>query len=116
MTPTEQHHAQIEKEALAVTWACEKFRDYLIGLSFHIQSDHKPLVPLFTSKGLDELPVRVQRFRLRLMHFNFTVSHVPGKDLVVADTLSRARVTDDEEFQQEARSLYQSHCATVTSF
>ena len=108
MTPTEQRYAQIEKEALAVTWACERFRDYLIGLSFHIQTDHKPLVPLFTYKGLDELPVRVQRFRLRLMRFNFTVSHVPGKDLVVADTLSRAPVssgvTDDEEFQQEVEA------------
>ena len=43
MTPTEQRYAQIEKEPLAVTWACERFRDYLIGLSFHIQTDHKPL-------------------------------------------------------------------------
>jgi len=54
---------------------------------------------------LDELPIRVQRFRLRLMRFKFTVSHVPGKNLVVADTLSRAPVSsgiaDDEEFQQE---------------
>ena len=55
------------------------------------------------------------------MCFNFTVSHVPGKDLVVADTLSRATVSsgiaDDEEFQQEVEaSLYQFHCATVTSF
>ena len=106
MTPTEQRYAQIEKEALAVTWACERSRDYLIGLSFHIQTDHKPLVPLFTSKGLDELPVHVQCFRL--MRFNFTVSHVPGKDLVVVDMLSRAPVssgvTDDEEFQQEVEA------------
>ena len=104
ITPTEQRYAQIEK-ALAVTWACERFRGYLIGLSFHIETDYKPLVPLFTSKGLDELPIRVQRFRLRLMRFKFTVSHVPGKNLVVADTLSRAPVSsgiaDDEEFQQE---------------
>ena len=67
MSPTEQRYAQIEKEALALTWACERFADYLIGISFHIQTDHKPLVPLLSPKLLDELPIRVQRFRMRLM-------------------------------------------------
>lgn len=57
MTPTEQRYAQIEKEALAFTWACERLADYLIGLKFHIQTDHKPLVPLFSSKHLEELPI-----------------------------------------------------------
>ena len=67
MTSTEQKYAQIEKEALAFTWACERLSDNLVGLKFHIQTDHKPLVPLFSSKHLDELPIRVQRFRLRMM-------------------------------------------------
>ena len=30
LTPTEQKYAQIEMEALGVTWACERFRDYFI--------------------------------------------------------------------------------------
>jgi len=92
MTLTEQRYAQIEKEALALTWACERFADYLLGLNFHINTDHKPLVPLFSTKNLEELPIRVQRYRLRMMRFNFTISHVPGKLLVIADTLSRAPV------------------------
>ena len=93
MTPTERRYAQIEREALAFTWACERLSDYLVGLQFHIQTDHKPLVPLFSSKDLEELPVRVQRFRMRMMRFNFTISHVPGKELTIADALSRAPVS-----------------------
>ena len=50
MTPTEQHYAQIDKEALAITWACDRFADYLIGLQFHVETDHKPLVPLLSVK------------------------------------------------------------------
>ncbi len=72
-----------------VTWASEKYSEYLIGVDFHIQTDH---VPLFSVKALDELPLRVQRFRLRMMRFRYTISHVPGKDLIVADMLSRAPV------------------------
>ena len=105
LTPTEQRYAQIEKEALAFTWACERFSDYLLGMEFHIHTDHKPLVPLFGSKNLEELPIRVQRFRLRMMRFKFTISHVPGKSLLVADALSRApcaeAVEEDLLLQQE---------------
>ena len=94
MTPTERRYAQIEKEALAFTWACERLSDYLIGLKFHINTDHKPLMPLFSTKHLDELPARVQRFRLRMMRFEFSISYVPGKELLIADALSRAPATD----------------------
>jgi len=94
LTETEQRYAQIEKEALATTWACERFSDYLVGKSFHIQTDHKPLVPLLGSKDIDGLPPRIQRFRMRLMRFHYTIEHVPGKDLFTADALSRAPLPD----------------------
>ena len=109
MTPTEKRYAQIEREALAFTWACERLADYLVGLKFHIHTDHKPLVPLFSSKNLEELPIRVQRFRLRMMRYNFTISHVPGKKLLIADTLSRAPCNipahADTLLQEEVRAF-----------
>ena len=49
-----------DKEVLAVTWACERFQDYLLGTMFKVETDHKLLVPLLSSKPLDSVPVRVQ--------------------------------------------------------
>ena len=105
LTPTEEKYAQIEKEALGITWACERLSEYLVGMHFRVETDHKPLVSLLGMKNLEELPVRIQRFKMRLMRFTFTISHTPGKDLTVADTLSRAPTHSasvaDEQFCQE---------------
>ena len=105
MTQAEQMYAQIEKEALAITWACDRFNQYILGLRFHIETDHKPLVSLLGSKNLEELPLRVQRFRLRLMRYDFSISHVPGKDLIIADALSRA---PDSGYKPQSSDLQQS--------
>ena len=94
MSETERRYAQIEKEALATTWACEKFANFIVGMHFRIETDHKPLVPLLGTKHLDSLPPRVLRFRLRLDRFSYDITHVPGKELYTADTLSRAPLSD----------------------
>ena len=105
MSETERRYAQIEKEALAVTWACEKFSDYVLGRRFQIESDHKPLIPLLNTKQLDTMPPRILRFRLRLARYDYTIHHVPGVHLYTADTLSRAPVggqdNSDLSFQKE---------------
>ena len=56
MSDTEQRYSQIEKEALSLVWACEKISDYIIGRPIHLETDHKPLVPLLSKTYLDRLP------------------------------------------------------------
>ena len=63
LTEPKRHYPHIEKEALATTWVCEKFVDYILGKRIWIETDHKPLVPLFST---DQMPPRVLRLRLRL--------------------------------------------------
>ena len=95
MSKTERRYAQIEKEALAVTWACEKFTDYIFGRKFEL--DHKPLIPLLNTKQLESMPPRILRFRLRLARYVYSICHAPGKHLYTADTLSRAPVAGDQD-------------------
>ncbi|GBL83030.1 hypothetical protein AVEN_165265-1 [Araneus ventricosus] len=85
----ESRYAQIEKGALAVVWGCKKFRDYLTGMHFNIETDHKPLIPILSKKNLDDLSPRLQRIKLRMMKFSYTIVHIPGKELFAADALSR---------------------------
>ena len=89
LSETETRYAQIEKEALAGTWACEKFSDYILGKRICLETDHKPLVSLLGSKHLDSIPPRILRFRLRLSRFLYDIQHIPVKLLYTADTLSR---------------------------
>lgn len=103
LSSTEQRYAQIEKDVLPTTWACERLAGYLIGKTFHIETDHKPLVPLLGTKNLDEMPLRIQQLRMHLLRFNFTLCHVPGKELTTADALSHAPCKSTSQVKQEEK-------------
>ena len=78
MTTTKSQYAQIEKEALAITWACEKFSSYVLGKQIILETDYKPLVPLLTYKHLDNL-----RYRSALARDFCRVTSVHQADLIL---------------------------------
>ena len=112
LSDTEKNYAVIEKEALAATWACEKFRDYVLGTKFTLETDHRPLVPLLSTTNLSKLPARILRFRLRLMRYSPELKYIQGVHHQMADALSRAPVEkpskDDEILIEEAEEFKDS--------
>lgn len=89
LTATQRNWAQIEKEGYALQWACEKFKNYITGLEVILETDHKPLISIFTTKHLDDLPPKLQRIRLRLARYQYKIKHILGKEIEMADILSR---------------------------
>lgn len=82
----ERNYATVEKECLAVKWALETLRYYLLGRRFTLVTDHAPLQWMARNK---ETNSRVTRWFLSLQPFNFSVLHRPGRRHGNADALSR---------------------------
>jgi hypothetical protein len=103
LTDVERRYAQVEKECLALTWACERLADYLVGIRFQLQTDHKPLVSLLSpQRALDDVPPRIQRLRIRLMRYDYSVVYVAGSSMGTADTLSRFPLANEPQLIDSA--------------
>ena len=58
LTKAEQNYSQLERECLAVVYACEKNRLYLLGRHFEIYNDHKALVNILNNPKA-KVPLRI---------------------------------------------------------
>ena len=55
LTETETRYCPIERECLAINFRCVRFQMYLLGMSFTVCSDHKPLMYIFNNLRLFHL-------------------------------------------------------------
>ena len=78
LSDVETRYSQTEKEMLAVVWAVEHFHLYLYGAQFTIITDHQPLIGIFRSHKATS--ARIDRWKLRLMPYNYHLVYKPGKD------------------------------------
>ena len=58
---------------MSIVFSCEKFREYVYGLRFVVENDHKPLISI-SQRALSKSEPRIQRFLLRLQCYNFQLS------------------------------------------
>ena len=68
----------------------------MYGKEVKVESDHKPLESI-AKKPLSAAPPRLQRMLLQLQRYTFTLIYKPGKDMILADTLSRAYINAKPE-------------------
>ncbi|CAN6560268.1 unnamed protein product [Malus baccata var. baccata] len=80
------NYSSTEKELLAVVFALDKFRSYLIGTKVIVFTDHAALKYLLTKK---EAKPWLIRWMLLLQEFDIEIREKKGSENVVADHLSR---------------------------
>nr|GEX26070.1 reverse transcriptase domain-containing protein [Tanacetum cinerariifolium] len=86
MTDAESNYTTTKKEMLAVVYAFEKFRSYLIMNKSIVHTDYSALKYLFAKK---DAKARLLRWVLLLQEFDFKVLNTKGAENLTADHLSR---------------------------
>ena len=86
LSKAEGNYNVTEQELLAIVYAVQKFKVYLLGQKFKIDTDHKALKWLLSQNDTEG---RIARWVNILQQYQFEVCHIKGKDNAVPDALSR---------------------------
>ena len=88
LNDAEINYTTTEKECLAIIWAVERLKIYLAN-EFTIRTDHSALTWLVSQKEPKE---RIARWIMKLQGYKFKIEHIPGRENIIADALSRGVV------------------------
>ena len=108
MTGTKCKCAQIENEALAFTWGCERSSNYIVGKSSSIETDHKPLVPLLMKHTIDKSPPGLQCYKMRVMRLNIILHtrKIPVHSRHIATKVSKTQQSFTHYTERRSESAY----------
>ena len=94
LTGAQLNYATIEKELLAVIFAIDKFRSYLVGTKVIVYTDHAALKYLLTKKVTKSMQIR---WILLLQEFDLGIKDNKGVENSVADHLSCMPITSSQD-------------------
>ena len=98
LADTESRYPNIEREMLAVVFGTERFPTFLYDSKYVAESDHKPLAAIHL-KNISQAPSRLQRMLLRLQPYDIKIVYRPGRELALADALSRLKPREADSIQ-----------------
>ena len=128
LTSAEKNYQNLEREAQAGVWGMEKFHYFLYGRKFILQTDQKPLVSIFRHgeihhyflygrkfilqtdqkplvsifrKHMIDVSPRIQRITIRAWQYEFEPQHIPGRNNVISDALSRVTPLEFQDSNAE---------------
>ncbi|CAF1080712.1 unnamed protein product, partial [Brachionus calyciflorus] len=104
LTEVEKRYSQVEREALAVVWACEKFHVYIYAKEFDIITDNKT-VELIFGNPRSKPKARIERWCLRLLPYKFVVKHKAG-DFNISDYMSRNPCESADRMSEKLTESY----------
>ncbi|GJS72250.1 reverse transcriptase domain-containing protein [Tanacetum coccineum] len=98
MTGAQLHYTTTEKEMLAVVYALEKFRPYLVLSRTIVYTDHSAIKYLMAKQDAKS---RLLRWILLLQEFNIEIRDKKGAENVAADHLSRLENPHKNELEKQ---------------
>lgn len=104
MTASQRNYAQIEKETLAILFACRRFDQYLCGKSdTTVITDHRPLLAIF-GRPLIQAPKRLQSMLMYLQRYKLRLEYRKGTEMYIADFLSR--IDNEDKLPEKELEVY----------
>lgn len=114
---TERNWDSSKHECKALLLALKKFRSYIYGVNFQVETDAKTLIAQLQRSATDLPGALITRWLALLNMWEFDIVHVAGKKNVVADALSRMPEPDGweppDEPEEDVEDFIDAHLNTV---